>query len=473
MPNGIQNYGIITPVKWMGKARSELASWARALRHSNYRLYFSGQIISLLGTWMQKVALMWLMWKLTDATFYVGLTVFAEQIPIFFISPVAGVMADWWSRKKILLWTQSLLMLQAILLAILAYTGVIQPWHIVVLSAWLGVVRATDVPARQAFVVQLIGDVNDLPNAIALGSMSFNTARLVGPSLAGLAIAGVKYFGGEAMPMTKQMAVCFAVNALTFVAVIWSISCIKAVQPEKRRKPRPVFEEIREGFAYAHNFKMIRMMLIMMGFMGLFGMTYHVMLPVFADKILKGGATQYGYLQSSVGLGAICGAIFMASRKSVVSLQARMMTAMALFGISLAATAANATAGMCAVTLAMMGFGVMVFNSSTNTILQTVVDDDKRGRVMSMYVLALNGAAPIGGLIAGYAADKIGVRWTMGACGAMVVAGAFVYWRQLPWLKAHARPIYIAKGILPEMEEVVEAAEPEESPVEDVAAVRE
>jgi MFS family permease len=468
MPGGIGNNDSSGLWQWLSRMQAECGTWGRALRHRDYRLYFTGQIISLLGTWVQKIALTWLMWKLTDAARYVGLTVFAEQIPIFLVAPLAGVLADKWPKRTILLWTQTLLMLQAALLAVLAYTGAIQPWHIVVLSAWLGTVRALDVPARQSWVKELVVSVNDVPNAIALGSMSFNSARLVGPSIAAAAIALVKYYGGEEMPITKQMAICFAINAISFLAVIWSIMQISAGRVAMNKGSTPVLEQLREGVSYARSHKVIRSLLAGMAFMGLFGMTYQVLLPVFADKVLHGGATFFGYLQSSVGLGAIGGAIYMASRRTVVGLKSKMVRAMgqfgaglaatALFGMGLASVSEGGTLVLCIMSLAVMGAGVMVFNSSTNTMLQTIVDDDKRGRVMSLYTLALNGTAPMGGLAAGFFADKFGAPSTMAVCGGMVMVGSLFYWRQLPWMREQVQPIYVAKGILPEMAAGVEAA---------------
>lgn len=457
MPDGVENSSS-GPAARLGRMRGELATWGRALRHRNYRLYFTGQIVSLLGTWMQKAALTWLMWKLTGASVYVGLSLFAEQLPIFFLVPLAGVMADRLPRKKILMWTQALLMLQAALLAVLAYTGVIKPWHIVALSAWLGTVRSLDVPARQAWVKDLVVEMNDLPNAIALGSMSFNLARIVGPGMAMLLVAWVGELGGKNMPLTRPDSVCFAANALSFLAVLWSIWLINVEEKHHKRKTEPVLKELRDGISYAKSLGPIRTLLMMMAYMGFFGMTYQVILPAFTEKVLEEGQKVYGYLLSSVGIGAICGALFMASRKTVVGLNARTVSAMALFGFSLAATATGVVPAMCMITLVMMGFGVMVFNSSTNTVLQTLVDDDKRGRVMSLYTLALNGTAPFGGLVAGYAVDKVGSKLTMMFCGGMVAVGAVGYLLQLPRLKEQVRPIYVAKGIMPEVALGVEAA---------------
>jgi MFS family permease len=468
MTDGNDNLNGSSLLARLGRMRAELGTWGRALRHRDYRLYFTGQIVSLLGTWVQKIALTWLIYDLTKKYGAVGLTTFAEQVPIFLVTGFAGVLADKWPKRTILLWTQALLLVQAALLAVLAYTGVIRPWHIIVLSGWLGFVRAMDVPARQSWVKELVSEVNDLPNAIALGSMSFNSARLVGPSLAAVAILVVTYCGGRNMAVTKQMAICFALNAASFLAVIWSIWRISAGRVAMNRKTTPVLEQLREGLSYARDHRIIRMLLMGMAFMGLFGMTYNVLLPGFADKVLHGGMTYLGYLQSSVGLGAICGAAYMASRKTVVGLKSKMVRGMAQFGCGLAGTAlfgmglaqvsGHMTLLLCMASLVVMGGGVMVFNSSTNTILQTVVDDDKRGRVMSLYTLALNGTAPMGGLAAGFLADHIGAPITMAICGGMVVLGSAVYWRQLPWMREQVRPIYVAKGIMPEVALGVEAA---------------
>jgi predicted MFS family arabinose efflux permease len=245
---------------------------------------------------------------------------------------------------------------------------------------------------------------------------------------------------------------------VSFLAVLWSVSLIDAQEKHHQRKPASILKELKEGISYAHGIKPIRTMLTMMGYMGFFGMTYQVILPVFTSKVLGEGPKVYGYLLSSVGMGAICGAVFMASRKTVVGLKGRTVSAMALFGFSMAATATYGDVGMCMATLMMMGFGVMVFNSSTNTILQTLTDDDKRGRVMSLYTLALNGTAPFGGLVAGYFVDKVGSKLTMMVCGGMVVLGAVAYRLQLPRLREQVQPIYRAKGIIPEVAAGVEAA---------------
>lgn len=418
----------------------------RSLRHRNYRLFFGGQGISLIGTWMQQIALGWLVYRLTDSAFLLGLVGFAGQIPTFILASVAGVLADRYNKHKIIIITQTLAMIQAAILAILTLTNTIQIWHIILLSIVVGIVNAFDMPTRQSFVVDLVDDKSDLPNAIALNSSMFNTARLVGPTVAGILIAVL----GEGL--------CFLLNAISYVAVIAALYMMKFTSKSEIRKQTEVLKGLKEGIKYAYSFKPIRILLIFLGLVSLTGGPYTVLMPIFAKDILKGDANTLGFLFGAVGIGALIGAIYLASRKTVLGLGRWIAISSSVFAAGLILFSFSQNLFISLTLMIFTGFGMMVQMASTNTLLQTLVDDDKRGRVMSLYVMAFMGTAPIGSLVAGTLASKFGAPFTILSGGVICLMGGIAFALYLPELRKHIRPHYIKLGILPEVSKGLQAA---------------
>jgi len=421
-------------------------SLLRALSHRNYRLFFYGQGLSLIGTWITRVATSWLVYRLTGSVFLLGVVNFAGQVPNFVLSPLAGVMADRWNLRRTLVITQVLSMLQSFALAALALSHVITVQHVIALSIFQGIVNAFDTPARQAFAVDMVEGARDLPNAIAINSMMFNSARLVGPMVAGLLIA----VAGE--------GVCFLVDGVSYLAVIGCLLGMRVRPGMLRRTQPPVWQGLREGVDYIMGFEPIRGLLLLVATASLLGMSYVVLLPVFAREVLHGGAHTYGFLASASGLGALAGAAYLASRTSVRGLGKVIAWGGVLFGAALAAFAFCHTLWLSLITLFAVGFGMMVQNASANTILQTIVHDDKRGRVMSFYALSVLGIAPFGSLLAGSVAAKVGAPWTIFGGGIACILGALVFLRRLPVIRRLVRPIYVEKGIVPEVASGIEGA---------------
>ncbi|UFS68794.1 MFS transporter [Geomonas sp. RF6] len=411
----------------------------RALRYRNYRLFFLGQSVSLVGTWMQQVAMSWLVYRLTGSAVLLGVIGFVGQLPTFLFAPFAGVLADRWDRRELVLCTQALAMLQAAILALIVVTGMVEVWHVIALASFLGVISAFDVPVRQSFVIDMVEDKESLGNAIALNSSMVNGARLIGPSVAGLLIASL----GE--------GVCFILNAFSYLAVIVAVAAmrIRPAQPHGARKD--LLRELKEGVEYAAGFKPIWAILLLIGVLSLMGMPYSVLMPVFAKDLLHGGAHTYGFLMGATGLGAFVSTIFLASRRSVLGLGRFMWSCACVFGIGVAAFAMSRSLILSLLCLLVAGFGVMTVIASGNTVLQTIVDDDKRGRVMSFYTMAFMGTTPFGSLFAGVVAGRIGATATLliGA-GACFVAG-LLYARHLPAIREQVRPIYRRIGVIPEM----------------------
>jgi MFS family permease len=427
----LRNLGIMNPNQSRGFKRT-----FRALSHRNYRLFFGGQSISLIGTWMQQIALNWLVYRLTDSAFLLGLVAFTGRIPTFLLASFAGVWIDRWDRHRILVVTQTLSMIQAFILAFLVLTGTIAVWQIIGLSLFLGLINAFDAPARQAFVVDMIGKREDLGNAIALNSSMVNGARLLGPSLAGILIAAV----GE--------GICFLLNGLSFLAVIASLLAMKMI-PRKTAAKNPQFlQGWKEGFSSAFGFAPIRSLLLLLGLISFMGMPYTVLMPVFARDILHGGSHSFGYLMGAAGVGALGGAFFLASRKTVLGLGKIIVISSGLFGIGLIGFSLSRLFSLSLFLMVWTGFGMMVQMASGNTVLQTIVDEDKRGRVMSFYTMAFMGMVPFGGLFAGSLASTIGAPATVMIGGFACLLGAILFATKLPSLRMMVRPIYVSKGII-------------------------
>ena len=418
----------------------------RALRHRNYRLFFGGQTISLVGTWMQQVALSWMVYRLTNSVFLLGVMGFVTQIPTFILTPIAGVIADRYPRHRILVITQVLAMLQALILAVLVVTGAITIWHIFVLGIFIGLVNAFDIPIRQAFTVEMIEGREDLGNAIALNSSMFNFARLLGPAIAGILISLIGEGG------------CFLLNAVSYLAVIISLLAMRIIPRRIEFKNVPVFSELKDGLKYAFGFKPIKHILLLLALVSLTGVPYQLLMPVFARDIFHGGPRTLGFLVAMSGLGAFSGTIYLAAKKTVIGLGRNIVQATALFGLGIISLSLSRVFWLSLLFTFIAGFGIMVQMAASNTILQTIVDEDKRGRLMSLYTMAFMGTAPLGSLWAGSLASHIGAPYALLIGGFCCIISAFIFARQLPALREKIRPIYVKKGIIPEVASGIQSA---------------
>lgn len=396
---------------------------------------------------MQSVAMSWLVYRLTGSAFLLGVVGFTSQIPTFLLAPVAGVLADRWNRHHLLIATQALAMLQSAVLAAAVLTGVIQVWHIIVLSMLLGVVNAFDIPIRQSFIVEMVSQREDLSNAIALNSSIVQAARLIGPAIAGILVASV----GE--------GVCFILNSVSYLAVLLALVAMKLGPTPHREKPRrKVLHELREGFNYAFGFGPIRSILLMVALVSLTGIPYTVLIPIFAKEILHGGAHTFGFLMTAGGCGALVATIYLASRKSVLGLGKVIVLAGFLFAIGVSSFAVSTNINISFASLVVAGFGAITMIASSNTILQTILDEHMRGRVMSFFAVAFLGMAPFGSFGAGTMAGIIGPRETL-LIGAVCCLGAtLLFARQLSKIREAVRPIYIKMGIIKEVAEGMETA---------------
>jgi len=428
------------PIKNTQRSGLARAFIFRALSNKNYQLFFSGQSISLIGTWMTRIATSWLVYRLTGSALLLGVVGFAGQIPSFLLAPVAGVLVDRWNRHRLLVATQVLALVQSLALAILTLTGVIRIWHVILLSVFQGLINAFDMPARQAFVVEMVDRREDLANAIALNSSMVNAARLLGPSIGGVVIAAV----GEGW--------CFMADAISYLAVIASLVAM-TMTPRMTgpTKDANILQQLREGWTYAARFAPIRDVLLLLALVSLVGMPYTVLMPVFANEILHGGPSTLGWLMAASGVGALVGALLLAARKSVLGLGKYIPLTAAVFGAGLVIFSFTRVLWLALLLMIVTGFGFMVQMAASNTVLQTIVDEDKRGRVMSFYTMAFMGTAPFGSLLAGWVADKIGAPHTLLCGGIGCVLGALWFATTLPRLRRDVTPIYVKIGILPEV----------------------
>jgi MFS family permease len=418
----------------------------RSLKYRNYRLFFGGQSFSLIGTWMQRIAMPWLVYHMTGSAFLLGVVGFAGQIPTFLLAPVAGVITDRFSRYKVLLITQIISLVQALILAVLALTGTIQMWQIVALSILLGCISAFDVPSRHSFVIEMVEKKEDLGNAIALNSMMFNGARLIGPSIAGLMLATV----GEGL--------CFLINAISFIFVIFSLLMMKVSPRNIKKKESHMFKDLKEGLNYTFGYAPIKHLLLLLALINLMGASYQVLMPVFAKEILHGGSDTFGFLMGAAGLGALLGAGYLASRETVLRLGKIIPAASGLFGAGLIIMSFLRNTPLTLILMVFIGLGLMLHTASSNTILQTITEDDKRGRVMSFYTMAIMGTTPFGSLLSGFLAKTIGTPITIFISGISCMAGALIFLKKLPELKNIVRPVYVKMGIIPEVAKGIETA---------------
>ncbi|MDD5072660.1 MAG: MFS transporter [Candidatus Omnitrophica bacterium] len=389
----------------------------RTLKLRNFRLFFMGQSISLIGTWMQSVAMSWLVYRMTGSTLLLGIVAFCSQIPTFILSPFAGVFADRYNRHRIVIITQALSMIQAFILAYLTLTGKIQVWEIIALALFLGCVNAVDIPTRQSFLIDMVEKKEMLGNAIALNSAIFNGARLIGPTAAGILVA----LAGE--------GICFLINGITFLAVIASLLMMKLTPKEEKGKEMHVLRELKEGVEYAFGSKSIRMILFLLSIISMLGMSYVVLMPVFAADIHHGGPLTLGVLMAAIGVGALIATLYLASRKTPPTLERGIPIAAAIFAAGVILFALSRVLWVSIILLVVTGFGFLATTASSNTLIQTNVDDDKRGRVMSFYVMAFMGMAPIGSLLAGALASKMGAPDALMLGGALCLFATFVFYR--------------------------------------------
>lgn len=411
----------------------------RALRHRNYRLFFAGQSISLVGTWMQQIAVSWLVYRMTHSPFLLGLVGFSSQIATFLLASFAGVIADRHHRHRLLLITQSLAMLQATVLYVLYVTHALTVTEIIFLSLFLGAVNAFDIPVRQAFTVDMLNNREDLSNAIALNSSMVNAARLIGPSIGGVLIA----LFGE--------GTCFLVNALSYIAVLLSLAMMTLPPWERsERQKGSVMLQLKEGFSYALNFMPIRTILMLLAVMSLVSGGVQALMPIFAKDIFHGGAKTLGLLMAASGLGAFIGAIYLAGRRNVLGLSKIIAGTSLIFGAGVVIFSRTSLLAVGLPILLLAGFGMMVQMASSNIILQTIVEEDKRGRVMSFYTMAFMGLSPFGSLFSGVLAARIGAGNTLLWGGSFCILAAVIFALHLPVLRSFVRAVYIKKGIISE-----------------------
>ncbi len=412
--------------------QSRLAGAFRSLRHRNFQLFFAGQLISLVGTWMQSVAESWLVYRLTGSSLLLGTVAFCAQVPIFLLSPVAGAVVDRRNRHRIVIATQTTSMLLAFTLAMLTLFNVVRVWQVFLLASLLGFVNAFDIPARQAFIVEMVGK-DDLMNAIALNSSMFNGARIVGPAIAGILVASI----GEGW--------CFFGNAVSYIAVITGLLMMK-VTPRELSKHTSALTAIKEGFQWVYNTKPIFSLLLLVGVVSLVGMPYAVLMPIFADRILHSGARGLGILMGFSGAGALTGALALAAKSGLKGLGTWVMASSACFGVFLAMFAYSRMFWISAVLLIPVGMFMMVQMASTNTLIQSMVPDRLRGRVMSVYSMMMMGMAPLGALLAGALSNRIGASLTVALGGFCSVLGSIWFSSRLPRIRGEARRLIIAQA---------------------------
>lgn len=414
----------------------------KALGSKNYRLFFTGQAISLIGSWMDGTAMAWLVYTITRDPAFLGIVAFCSLVPGFLMGPFAGVMVDRFDKRKLLIFTQVVQMLQAGTISVLVFTHVVQPWMIVALAVVSGLIGAIDMPGRQAFMIHLVEKPEDLSNAIALNSSQFNLARLIGPAVAGLVYES---FGP---------GLCFLINALSFLAVIFALYLVQARDTANKESRGNILESIRQGASYVKNFVPVRALITLLAVVSFLSGAQSVMMPVMAGNAFHGGASTLGFMNSAIGGGALASALLLASRKSVLGLGKWIVGSVALFGIALISVSFLRSLTPALFLLPLAGAGVMTHMAATNTLVQTVIDDKMRGRVMSFYMMAFTGTMPFGSLLGGFVArqldqqGKIGASYVLAAVGTCLLIAALIFLRALPKLKQAIRPVYLEKGIL-------------------------
>ena len=411
----------------------------RALKNRNYRLFFTGQGISLIGTWMQQVAVSWLIYRLTGSAFMLGAVSFCTQVPSLIIFPLAGILADRLDRRRLLIATQLGALLQAFFLAVLVVSGTIAVWHIIGLSIFMGIVNAFDMPVRQSFVVEMVDRREDLGNAIALNSTLFNGARLIGPTAAGVIISLL----GE--------GACFLINAVSYIAVIAALMRISVSAVRKYQPAGNTLSEIIAGTKYTFGFPPIRSIIILLAVISFAGMPYMVLMPVFAKTVLHGDANTLGLLTGFGGMGALAGALYLASRQTVVGLERLISVSAVSFGICLCLFSVSGILPLSLALVVLTGFSIINAMASSNTLIQTIVKDSMRGRVMAFFNVAFFGFAPFGSIAAGSLTEIFGPKLVVFACGCITILGALIFTLGLPRISKIVHHVYVRKGIIPEI----------------------
>ena len=415
------------------RGKFSLQAAGRALHHRNFQLFFSGQLISLIGTWMQNVAQAWLVYRLTGSALLLGAVGFASQIPVFMFAPLGGIAADRYNRQRVVIATQTASMVLAFILAALTLSGTVKVWHVFVLAALLGVVNAFDIPGRQSFLVDMVGK-DDLMNAIALNSSMFNGARVIGPAIAGILVAKI----GEGW--------CFFANAVSYIAVIVGLLLMRVYSPARASLASPL-EHMMEGFRFVHRTAPIRALLLLLGLVSLVGMPYVVLMPIFADRILHGGARGLGILMGATGVGALLGALTLAFREGVKGLARWVAWCSAGFGVSLVVFALSRSFWVSVLLLLPVGYTIMLQMACSNTLIQVMVPDELRGRVMAVYSMMFMGMAPIGALLGGALADRLGAPLTVAIGGVASIVAAAWFGLHLPKIRVEARRLILAQAV--------------------------
>jgi MFS family permease len=405
-----------------------------ALHHRNFQLFFGGQLISLIGTWMQTVAQSWLVYRLTGSSLLLGSVGFASQIPVFLMAPIGGTTADRANRHRVIIITQTLSMILAFVLATLTLTGKVQVWHIFLLASLLGLVNAFDIPGRQAFLVDMVGK-EDLMNAIALNSSMFNGARIIGPAVAGILVAKI----GEGW--------CFFANGLSYIAVIIGLLLMRIHCPRRHHSKATPLEDIIEGFRFVRYTAPIRALLLLLGLVSLVGMPYTVLMPVFADRILHGGARGLGILMGATGVGALFGALTLALRSGIKGLGRWVAMSCGVFGVSLFLFSFSRHFWVSAALLLPVGFSMMLQMACSNTLIQAMVPDHLRGRVMALYSMMFMGMAPFGALLGGASADRLGAPATVTIGAVACILAAVWFAMRLPKIRVEARQLIVAQAV--------------------------
>lgn len=421
----------------MKKILTNFRAGIPALRSRNYQLFFAGQGISLIGSWMTQVATVWLVYQLTNSPLMLGIVGFTSQIPSFFLAPFGGVLVDRWNTQKILVTTQIFAMIQSLALATLALTGMINIWQIIFLSLFQGVINALDAPARQTFVPEMVERRADLASAIALNSSLVNGGRLIGPAIAGIVIARV------------GASYCFLIDGISYIAVIAALLAMRVKAKKIAARTGNVLQRLKEGYIYAFNSPLIRSVLLLLALFSLMATPYITLIPIFATKVLGGDAHTLGFLTSASGIGALIGGIYLSTRKSVLGLGRIIAFAPALCGVGIIVFAVSRTLWLSMLMLLIVGLGSILQISSSNTVIQTIVEDDKRGRVMSLFTMSFLGIAPFGNLFAGIIADRIGAPYTLIIGAIFCILGSVLFAKYLPKIRQATRLIYQQKGILP------------------------
>jgi MFS family permease len=410
----------------------------RALRSRNFRIFYAGMAVSIFGTWMQTVGASWLVYRLTGSAFLLGLVAAAQQLPMLVLAPVAGVWADRVDRRKLLIATQMLTLLQAATLTALTFTGAVTPTHVVLVSLALGLVNAVETPTRQAFLLEMVESKQDLQNAIALQSMMFNTARLVGPTIAGFIVAGF----GEGW--------CFALNTASYVAILAAYFRVRVKPHAVVRAPARLLVELADGFRWVFGLMPARRLILLVAAISFFSAPWQPLMPIVAAERFGGDSRTFGFLIGAVGAGALCGTLFLAFRSSIRGLGKVIAGASLAAGIGLTLFAVAPRLWMALATLPVLGFGVIVAAASTNTILQTIADEDKRARIISIYVMIFLGMSPLGNFLAGTLAEWIGARWTLVSYGLLLTLSAWLFIRGYAGWRRGMRPVYVRHGVIPE-----------------------